>query len=285
MLPDLEMRNFWYGTGVTIFVYVFIIIINLSLTKKKSTMLGVPSLFVVEKLSPLAKKYKILKPLASKYFWAVVELVFFSLLQYLPQTYFNRGFADVVNTEANFFGFVYLCPIVMIVAFCLFWTDPLKNMDLFTISIPVTLIFGKIGCFCAGCCNSVWWPGGMYNYSTRREELPIQLIESACALFIFVFLLVYIKKAKNRKTGDLYPIFTILYSGLRFISEFWRGQKLVLGPFRYYHLFCAIGLVLGIIGLIIVYKYSDKITLYFDNTMYFSRKLKQKQSKKESLKS
>lgn len=275
MLPDIEMRDLWYSTVVVLLTYISVIVINLSLTKKKTKLLGAPSLFVTEKFSPLAQKHGIFKPIASKYFWAVVEIVFFSLIQFLPQGYLNMGFGKAVGTGGNFFGFAYFSPIIMVVMFCLFWANPLKNMDLFTFSIPVTLFWGKVGCFCAGCCNGVWWPNGMYNYQTQREEVPVQLVEAACALLTFVFLIVYSKKAKRRKSGDLYPIFLLLFSGLRFISEFWRGQELVWKSFRYYHLFCAIGIVLSVIGLIVVYKYGDKISSYFDNTIYFKKRKKQ----------
>lgn len=276
MLPTLELRDYWYTTGVTIFIYIFAVITNFSMIKKKTTMLGAPAGFVVERLSPVAQKHKILKPISSKYLWAVIEILLFSFTQFLPQPILNSGFGDLVGTGGNFFGFMYFSPLIMIGVFLLVWANPLQNMDYFTFSVPITLFFGKIGCFCAGCCNGVWWPGGFYNYATQREEIPIQLVEAAWAVLIFVFIIVYNKKAKNRKDGELFPLTLILFSGTRFISEFWRGQTLVWRSFRYYHLFCAIGLVVGIVELVIVRKYGDKISRYFNERIYFSKKLKEK---------
>ncbi len=285
MLPTLELRNFWYMTGTDIFRIVFVAIVNLSMMKKKTEILSAPSLLFIGKFKPLAVKNKFFRFFASKFLWAVPEIVLITAVELLLTPVLATNFAKLVDTGGNFFGVAYFVPFILITLFVLFWQNPLKNLDYFTFCIPVELIFMKIGCFCAGCCNSIWWPGGVYNYSKEREELPIQLIESACALLIFIILVVYDKKAKNRKDGELYPLFIMLYSGMRFVSEFWRGQKLVWGPFRYYHLFCAIGIVYGIITFVIVRRYSDTITRYFDNRIYFSRKLKQMQFEKEALKS
>lgn len=282
MIPDLEMRNFMYSTGGTIITYVLCLVMNMILVRKKKDLLSAPSLFVIRKLSPLASQCKILKPFASKTFWATLEMLLFTVLEINIQPYINRNFGILVGTDGNFFGLTYFAPFILGALFLLFWQNPLKSMDLFAFTIPLMLTSNKIGCFFAGCCNGVWWPGGLYNYAarSRREEVPIQLVEAACAVLVFVFLVVYSKKNKKRKDGDLYPLFVILFSGLRFISEFWRDDKLVWFNFRYYHLFCAIGIVYGVIMLILVNKYSDKFNLYFDNTFYFSRKLKEKRNRK-----
>ncbi len=280
MFADKDMRALMYGTVAVILVYIAVIIINYSQVKRKKAILATTSRMIIDKFEPLAQKNKLFKPLANETLWACLEILFVSLCQYLSFSVFAMNFGLVVHTGANFFGPVFFTPIVLVTIFIVLWSNPLKQMDFYTIAIPIVLAIDKIGCFCAGCCNGLWWPEGPYNYKTGRNEIPIQLIECACAIFIFVILLVYRKKATKRKDGDLYPIFMILYSSLRFVSEFWRGEILVLGPFRYYHLFCVIGIILGVILLAFVNKFSDSITLYFDNTLYFSRERKRKRDNK-----
>ena len=282
MIPVLEMRNFMYSTGAAIIACVLCLVMNMILVRKKRELLGAPVLFVIKKVSPLADKHKILKPFASKTFWATLEMILFTVFEIVIQPLINRNFGILVGTDGNFFGLTYFAPFIFGTIFLMFWQNPLKNMDLFAFTIPLMLTSNKIGCFFAGCCNGVWWPGGLYNYhvESRREEVPIQLVEAACAVIVFIFIVVYNNKNKKRKDGDLYPIFVILFSGLRFISEFWRDDKLVWLNFRYYHLFCAIGVVYGIIMLLLVNKYSDKFNIYFNNTVYFSRKLKEKRFRK-----
>ncbi len=276
MLRDAELRILMYNTVAVILVYVSVIIINYAQTKWKRSILTTPSHMAVNKFKPLAQKNKLFKPLASETFWACLEILFVSLCQYLSFSYLATGFANLVGTGINFFGPVFFSPIILTVIFIILWADPLKQMDFFAMAVPVVLTFNKIGCFCAGCCNGIWWPGGLYNYKTEREEIPVQLIEAGCALLIFVVLVIYKNKAKKRKHGTIYPLFMILLGATRFVSEFCRGQKMVWGPLRVYHILCLISVVLGFIYLFIVWKYGEKISQYFDNTVYFKKIQKKK---------
>ena len=274
MFPELETRNFIYAS-LTLYVSILFAILHNYANYKNVKNLGSTPVTAVQGLfAKLAQKHKIFKPFASFIPWVCIEIFIISALQIILKGEFNGALGNAVGMHSgNYFGLVFFMPLAFLLISIFTWVNPLKELDIYTTFFPFMLFIDKIGCFGAGCCNGLWWPEGLYNYATHRNEIPIQLVESGCALLIGIFLLVYKKKAKP---GTIFPLYVILFSTTRFISEFWRGQELVFGPFRYYHLFCAMGVVVGIVEYIFVIYYGDEITLYFDNTLYFSRDLKQK---------
>ena len=100
------------------------------------------------------------------------------------------------------------------------------------ILIPVVPIFhsiGRIGCLFAGCCYGIEYHGfGSINfYNTELAPIgvplfPIQIVESICNLIIFIIILVTCKKFKG--TYKTMALYAILYSIVRFILEFYRGD-------------------------------------------------------------
>lgn len=91
-------------------------------------------------------------------------------------------------------------------------------------------IFGKLGCFFAGCCygrpSDVAWairfPKDSYALPFNVGLHPTQLYELIAIIFIFVII--------NRviwgqfKTGSVTSIYLILYGVERFLVEFYRGD-------------------------------------------------------------
>ncbi len=280
MIPGYELRNLLYGTVFALASIFSVLIYDLLQFKRKKKVMSAASVMAQTGLSLLSRKCKILKPIAHPVFWVLFEIVILFAFQYLPNAFVNRPFGNLVGTGANYFGFLFFMHFLFVIMSIVVWVEPMKQIDLLAIPLPLGLMFDKLGCFSAGCCNGLWMPGGMYNYQTEREEVPIQLIEAGLALAIFIFLNIYRDKVKP---GMLFPLYMLLYSGTRFVSEFWRGQELVLGPFRTYHILCFFGVILGIAGLIFVNKYGERITRYFENTIYFSRKLKDKQIQREKV--
>jgi phosphatidylglycerol:prolipoprotein diacylglycerol transferase len=105
----------------------------------------------------------------------------------------------------------------------------LKYFDLIIPSVALAQGFGRIGCFMAGCCygretDSAFGvvfpsfslaPGGV-------RLIPTQLISSGLDFLLFAVLIFY---AKRKKTdGQVAALYLILYSGGRFILEFFRGD-------------------------------------------------------------
>jgi phosphatidylglycerol:prolipoprotein diacylglycerol transferase len=114
-----------------------------------------------------------------------------------------------------------------------------KVADVASMSIPLGLGIGRIGCALAGCCygrpTDFFW-GIKYNIINNirpqvisiNPELinvplhPTQLLMSGYNFLIFMILYFYRKKQKF--SGELFIMFGILYSVFRFFVEFLRAD-------------------------------------------------------------
>lgn len=103
--------------------------------------------------------------------------------------------------------------------------------DLFAPSLAIGHAIGRIGCFYAGCCYGKPAEGLPWAVTfTDPQTLalvgiplhPTQLYESLGELTIF-FALIALRRHKSFN-GQLFVIYVILYSVLRFIVEFFRGD-------------------------------------------------------------
>ena len=100
------------------------------------------------------------------------------------------------------------------------------------ILIPVVPIFhsiGRIGCLLAGCCHGREYNGfgSITFYNTNLAPVgvplfPMQIVESICNLIIFIIILITYKKFKG--TYKTVALYAILYSVVRFVLEFYRGD-------------------------------------------------------------
>lgn len=106
----------------------------------------------------------------------------------------------------------------------------LAFIDLFAPSLVLAQAFGRIGCFCAGCCYgspagacpiAVTYPAGSGLPSVPL--LPTQLFESAF-LFLLTVALVWLLK-KRRAYGTVTGWYLILYGVWRFFIEFYRSDE------------------------------------------------------------
>ncbi|WP_052446891.1 prolipoprotein diacylglyceryl transferase [Candidatus Soleaferrea massiliensis] len=102
-------------------------------------------------------------------------------------------------------------------------------LDIFAVSVPLFHTFGRVGCFLGGCCYGMEsdWGFIVYNNTLQPDingvvRIPIQLIEALCNLCIFFVLLVLF--SKRRQKGCLLYIYMIIYSAVRFVLEFYRGD-------------------------------------------------------------
>lgn len=247
-------------TVLNVFSFFPFLIFNLCHYKQKQTALSALS---VQASAACKKKLRInsrLRFLQSTAFWTVTEIIVLSCLQYFPMLFLTSVFSSLFKTGSNFFGYLFLLPLLLHVVYWLIGLDPRKQSDLTSPAYALILVFTKIGCFSAGCCNGIESTAfGMYNHSTHRTEIPVQLIESGCALLIFIVLCLVRKKAKS---GTLYSLYMILFSATRFCSEFLRSEDNILGPLKKYHIFCLVGIVFGIMQYIIVCRYGDKISSF-----------------------
>ena len=176
----------------------------------------------------------------------------------------NGAMGRLVGTGVNYFGGLFFYAITWTLLSILLVANPLKNIDVVTMTLPVRLFFVKIACFCQGCCWGIPWKYGLYNYHYDHpgNQVPVQAIEAFFALAIFAFLLIYRRKAK---TGTMFPIYMILYGGTRFFSEFFTAAYPdVFGPFNMYQLLCVLAVSIGLLMLIVMRNFGEKISDFFE---------------------
>ncbi len=235
--------------------FMALVVFNLAQIKTKKANLGNLSIFINNRALKLRTS-------GSLWIFAIIELLFVSVFQGAFTGLINDAFGDWVGTGGNYFGTLFFGPIILFLWFYIVGVDPLKEMDLITPAYSLRLIFVKLACFCAGCCNGVQCSWGLYYPENDVVMFPSQLLEALVAMITFAFLLRYRKKAKE---GTMFPIYLIIYCAIRFLTEFTREEENVFLIFKQYHILCFIGILVGVLWLIIVRKYSDKIIRLYEN--------------------
>ena len=101
--------------------------------------------------------------------------------------------------------------------------------DIGAVVIPLFHAFARIGCFLSGCCYGIESKIGFtYKYSliesaNHVNRFPVQLVESGYNLLIFIF--IYALYKKDMLKGKLLYLYFVMYSFVRFILEFIRGDE------------------------------------------------------------
>ena len=109
--------------------------------------------------------------------------------------------------------------------------DIWRTADIFAPSIAIGHVFGRLGCFFAGCCfgkaaEMLPW-GVIFSdpecLAPRNVPLhPTQLYESG-GEFLNFLILISLRKHKSFN-GQLFMMYLLIYSVLRFVVEFFRGD-------------------------------------------------------------
>jgi phosphatidylglycerol---prolipoprotein diacylglyceryl transferase len=114
----------------------------------------------------------------------------------------------------------------------------LRCADIYSLPVAIGLMFGRLGCFMAGCCYGkicpTWFLFGnkfsIVNFVRPQAEpldtslYPTQMAEALVGIGIFFFLFFY--RPKKRFHGELSAIFLIVYSIARFILEYFRADDI-----------------------------------------------------------
>lgn len=113
----------------------------------------------------------------------------------------------------------------LVLAAKLIKTSVWAMLDTILPSIPLMHAIGRAGCFSAGCCYGIPCDFGVFFDASPFAPhgvrlLPVQLIESACLLVLFFFMLHYGKQ--KRPPGKILAVYLVGYSIIRFVLEFFR---------------------------------------------------------------
>lgn len=166
--------------------------------------------------------------------------------------------------DDNFFPNIFILPLLAYAFALLLKIKPSLFTDCTCACSCGSLICFKIACSFAGCCHGVVYNGRFYNEGCQEYQVPVQLIELACAVVMFAIILLLIKN--NKMQGKVFPLFMMMYCGSRFVSEFWRGDyPAVYGRMTGYHIQCIIGFALGLIYMIIAVVFGKKLDAFFQN--------------------
>lgn len=86
---------------------------------------------------------------------------------------------------------------------------------------PVIHSFGRIGCFCSGCCYGIKYNRFFNVYMNNVNRFPVQLLEAGFLLLLFFLLQKLLFNNKNLVVA----VYLFGYGIIRFICEFFRGDK------------------------------------------------------------
>jgi phosphatidylglycerol:prolipoprotein diacylglycerol transferase len=110
-----------------------------------------------------------------------------------------------------------------------------KVADITAPGIALGQSIGRIGCLSAGCCygkptNLPWGITFTNQYAYENVGVPLnvplhptQIYESVGTFLLFVFLMWRLKR--KHFTGQIILLYLMLYAGLRFVIEFFRGDE------------------------------------------------------------
>ena len=148
-----------------------------------------------------------------------------------------------LGRATEFFGYVGISAVGMVLAAVTMGFSPLKWLDR---TVPLYLLLAatlKTSCFCAGCCYGLPWAHGLYNARMDQTQFPIQLVEMAAYAVLLCLLCRY-----RGRDGQRFALFVAGYAAIRFGVQFFRGDRAVFSAFHWMSaVFAAIGVAMWVI--------------------------------------
>lgn len=117
-----------------------------------------------------------------------------------------------------------------------------KYFDLIAIYAPLVQVFGRIGCFLAGCCYGAQCNDSLLSVIFTNPDglaplnmplYPTQLYLSATSFLIFVLL--FLLRNVLNKNGQIVSAYLCLDSMARFFVDFYRGDRGDLTHFSFFN--------------------------------------------------
>lgn len=136
-----------------------------------------------------------------------------------------------------------------------------RMLDIMAITTCLIHIFGRIGCFMAGCCYGkpstsalavTFTDPACYAEPLNTPLYPTQIME-ASYIFLVMLLLFFLKK-RRRFYGQLFLAYVMLYAIGRFVVEFFRGDSsrgFIIGNYLSHSQFIAI-CTLGVVAFVYI---------------------------------
>lgn len=98
-------------------------------------------------------------------------------------------------------------------------------------AVPMFHLCGRIGCFMAGCCYgtetqcplSLRYTNYIDGCNVTAQRIPVQLIEAGGELLIAVLLIIFF--CRKQFAGKLIYVYLLGYSVMRFVLEYYRGDR------------------------------------------------------------
>lgn len=183
-----------------------------------------------------------------------------------PKAYLDDPARLLTGRGFVFYGSFVVAVPAMIMFFRKNKLDTYRMLDVMAITTCLVHMFGRMGCFLAGCCHGkpTESPIGV-TYSDPRcyadpldtPLFPTQLMEAGSIFVIMVVLLF----ARDRRTfyGQLFLSYLFLYAVVRFVLEFFRGDEergLILGAISHSQI---IALGIAVIAAILYGRWSRSV--------------------------
>jgi len=96
-------------------------------------------------------------------------------------------------------------------------------------SVPLIHAFGRVGCFCAGCCYGIPYTGPLHIVFEKSlvaphgiSLFPVQLVESGINILLYILLEILVRKTKSIRI--CLATYMLGYGIMRFCLEFLRGD-------------------------------------------------------------
>ncbi|MDP7420694.1 MAG: prolipoprotein diacylglyceryl transferase [bacterium] len=150
---------------------------------------------------------------------------------------------------------------VCVIVFCRIRKLPtLTIMDFVAPGIMLGHVWGRIGCFMAGCCHGIptdSWFGVAFKAAVDDiPRHPTQLYESA-GNFVLFFVLLAVEKRWKYFPGFTFACYLLMYGFSRFMLEFIRGDErgeYLFGVLSMSQVISMVGITLAVSFLVYMYR-------------------------------
>lgn len=164
----------------------------------------------------------------------IVEL--FTHFDHFREDFWGALWSEMGSSGFVIYGGIILCLLAAMVYCKVKKLSFLKCFDMVAPAVILAQGFGRMGCFCAGCCYgkvttswfSVTFPEGSFA-PAGVPLIPTQLV-SAAGCVLIALLLMWLDR-KPHKAGFLGGMYMLLYGIGRFVIEFFRNDhRGAVGP-------------------------------------------------------